>query len=101
MATQQISSEISTRVLSAKAAVVLHRAVKLGLNVEHNDSFTEWTVKSDDWRRTALIIVLGEGGKKSCSVSLRGWRSRAAKGRSHLRFLTEARALAEVERIAR
>lgn len=94
-------SDIATHVLSAKAAVVLHRAVELGLTVEHNESFTEWTVKSTDWRQTALVIRLGETGVKSSSISLRGWRSRASKGRSHLRFLTEARALAEVERIAR
>jgi hypothetical protein len=102
MSTKQITrDEIAVHVLSPKAAVVLHRAIELGLTVETNDAYTEWSIKSSDWRRPALLVKLGETGPRSSSVSLRGWRSRAAKGRSHLRFLTEAGAVAQVERIAR
>lgn len=95
-----LRSEIVTQVLSAKAAQVLLRAVELGLTVEPNSSFTEWTVRSEDWRKARLLVESGTAGPRASRISVLVKRSGNAP-HSHKRVVTLAAAIEKLDRIAR
>jgi hypothetical protein len=94
-----IHSEIATRVLSAKAAAVLHAAVEAGLVVEPNASYTEWLIKHPTSIHTPRIrVILGLTGKRSADIEL---LCSVGPQWKHRRWMTEADASERVARMGR